>query len=339
MDSKQTFSAPHRSAHRRHSSVRLKRRPGITEAVIGADHSIPSRGVVIQPTQPVIGACRLDLLVFRCKVAIVRLRTKVSARSIAMPLDGRCRWCRKPMPDDALICTECGRHDSQWFEYGKALLTIASVAGVLFSAAVYVSDPVQRIVSAILFEPGITIESFRTERSARIRNDAGRSVFLTRYEVSIPLESIDDDKLIPDGQIARTFDLIEQEIPPGRSVQLETLSLAAQRAMHLKGNGTVTPVPSIEVASFPYVHQYRDSEAGHVGRILFYADGDPELIGRVADVARRDALPKGTCGIYYTAEFSSVERHQPFECRAVAGFIGEFDAAMKGYLTWQMSTD
>ncbi|MEI4235051.1 hypothetical protein [Roseovarius sp. D22-M7] len=252
-----------------------------------------------------------------------------------MPVDGRCRWCCKPMPAGASICTECDRHDSRLFEYGKVFLTLTSIVGVLFSAAVFVADPARRIFNAVFFNPVIAVETFRTERSTRVRNKAGRSIFLTRYEVAIDPPIIEGDDRIPERQIIRSFDLIEQEIPPARSVQMELLSLEARRTMRLDGSGTVTPVPTIGPEEFRYVHQYRDDPQGQSGRILFYSEDDPELISRVADNARRDALPRGDCTIFYTAEFSSEERQEKFDCRAVAGFIGEFDAAIKGYYQWK----
>ena len=239
------------------------------------------------------------------------------------------------MPAGAVVCTECDKHDSRWFEYGKAFLTITSIFSILFSAIVFVTDPVRRIVSAIFFTPNITVESFRTERSARIRNNSWRSIFLTRYEVSIPLQSIDNDKRIPKGQIARTFDLVELEIPPGRSVQLETLSLDAQRATQLSSNGEVTPVLSIGQDEFPYVYQYRNNRSHHAGRILFYSAGDPELLGRVIDKNRLDKMPTGKCGIYFIAEYSNTQHYKQFECHATAGFIGNFDSVIKGYLKWK----
>jgi len=221
------------------------------------------------------------------------------------------------------------------FEYGKVLLTIATIIGVFFSGAVFVADPARRILSAIFFKPAIVVESFRTERSARIRNDAGRSVFLTRYEVEIKLPAIEGDDLVPDQQIIRSFDLIEQEIPPGRSVQMELLSLEARRALRLDGSGTISPVPSINVDEFRYIHQYRDDTLSHLGRILFYSEEDPELISRVSNSTLREALPSGVCTIFYTVEYSRKERSEEFGCRAIAAFIGELQTAIKEYYQWK----
>lgn len=187
----------------------------------------------------------------------------------------------------------------------------------------------------IFVTPDITVESFRTERSARVRNDSGRSVFLTRYETSIELPVVENDSRIPKIRTARTFDLVEKEIPPGRSVQIETRGLETRRAERLDSKGGVNPVPSIGLDQFPYVNHYRDIGVGGFGRILFYSDDDPELLSRVSVDGSREALPSGVCAIYYSVEFSRLERKKSFDCRAVAGLIGELDSALKGYHLWK----
>ncbi len=272
---------------------------------------------------------------FTCISLSFRHNNDVIFGTRLMPVNGTCRWCRKDMPEEATICTECNRHDSRLFEHGKAFLTVASIAGALFSAAIFAADPASRIFSALFYPPNVEILSFRTERSSLIRNDAGRYIFVTRYAVSVPLDEIENDARIPKRQIARTFDLIEKEIPPGRTIQIDTLSLSGKRAVHLDGNGAIEPVINIPASEFPYVIQFRDDNLKNEGRILYYADNDPELISRIDDSGKLQSLTKANCVLFYTAEFSRDELSKTFPCRAVAGFVGDFVTAVGGYQQWK----
>lgn len=219
----------------------------------------------------------------------------------------RCIWCHLDIPVGARVCTNCDKNQNRAYEFSKSIITLSGIVGLVFSAAAYVGDDVSRIFGTF-FSPKIVVESFESDRSARIKNESLRSVFVASYEMSLELP----------GRPFVVYDLVEVEIAPSRAIRIDTRSARTRRAEEVADIDGGFFVPSLEKDKFAKVLDFEG------GSLKFFSVNDPEL-GTVLRHARMEVeeLTKASCRIRFDVEFSSVSRTHEFECVAVAAFEGK----------------
>lgn len=130
---------------------------------------------------------------------------------------GLCRWCCKPLPQGARVCTECSRSQSAPFEAAKQAITVATLLGLVFSSVAFVWPHARQAYLEAFSKPALAVVALRTERDMLIANTGRIAVFASHLDIYAP--DLNRAAFVP---IAAT-------IEPGQTLRVDTRGLHARR--------------------------------------------------------------------------------------------------------------
>ncbi|MFW2541292.1 hypothetical protein ACN2XU_01525 [Primorskyibacter sp. 2E107] len=227
----------------------------------------------------------------------------------------KCIWCRKDIKAKAAVCTECGMHQSRFYERAKQTLTLATVAGLLFSAATFVLPRVLAEYHARFSAPSVTVLSLRSERDALLRNSGPMVVFVSH--VLMRSDAYGVATVVP----------VNRELAPGESALVDTEGLYSKRVE--KSEVLDGWQVSLSAPAPLYEHfDRRDVQP------FFFASGDYEYEALLAEqqaLAHRLGISVGTtaqaalCTVYFSTRLQG-ENSAAFDCVLAAGTKGDMDA-------------
>jgi hypothetical protein len=121
------------------------------------------------------------------------------------------------MPQQALICTECGLSQNVAYERAKRAITVATFLGLIFSSIAFVWPYAQTIYLNSFTRHDLDVVAMRTERDMLISNPGKIPVFASHVDISAP-----------DFQRA-AFIPIAAIVEPGQTIKIDTRGLYARR--------------------------------------------------------------------------------------------------------------
>jgi hypothetical protein len=148
-----------------------------------------------------------------------------------------CRWCGYELCIDRVICQKCDRHQGQYFERSKQLVTVAAAVGVLGSATAYIAPSVKDYLVSFT-DPSLRVVSLRTETQDSLVLNAGQRPILVSHFQAVALDGTTNEI-----NFTSTLNAIME---PGEALKPDLRSLASIRIdrsnelsnFEIQGSGT-----------------------------------------------------------------------------------------------------
>ena len=215
----------------------------------------------------------------------------------------KCHWCLSEIQYGARICLECKRHQSKLWEYGKMLLTVSSVVGVVATAAVYISEQLVQLYDSVQ-TPAIEIVSFSSEGDLVVSNTSRRSVKVLHVMASTKSPSA----------LSRT--LVDQELSKFNSLSVDTRSARTRQANENRYDDglNIANLPD-EIVSF--------SGCSPDAKLVIMSKNSYDFLATSQYIEKKGSVlnsREATCEIFYTP--GAIKSGMSFDCVALLGVYG-----------------
>ncbi len=223
---------------------------------------------------------------------------------------GQCIWCFNEIPLRAKICTHCMLRQSELFESGKSLITLAAIGSVLFSGLLFVRETAWGLRDARSL-PRVEVMHYRNDRNALVRNSGSREIFLSHFHSYVP-------------RINRSVtSFVGQTLRPGEVIVIDTRSTFATRIDDSEDQPIINFSPSMPDFFFDNI------EKSSRLRPMIFSSEDFALVAAKNFHARQpqgqfNMLP-AQCELYFSAGGKTLLRYD-FNCEATVGYVGNLGA-------------
>lgn len=233
----------------------------------------------------------------------------------------KCPWCFSDTHYRASFCTRCRKHRSKLFEYGKMLLTVSTVLGVLGTGITFGLERVVKFFDSIQ-SPQIEVTAFSTDGDVVLTNPGRREIKALYISTSVA-------NFVT---VSRTP--VDLEISKSDSVTFSTKTARTQQAIDRNHADQLRIYPDLPIEMAQY------SKCNQNAKIMVMSKSNSNYMLATETVKNRGAsvtsIP-AQCTIYFSPKKAATG--VSFECVGVLGIYGSAQTFIKEFLDHVQSGD